>query len=64
MIDKPILDIAVDQQGRGAGDPDGGERLIIMPIRKGKDQDRERSFRDALKWAIDHHRETLQKLAK
>src|SRR5450631_3150970 len=26
VIDKPILDIAVDQQGRGAGDPDGGER--------------------------------------
>ena len=41
-----------------------GNALIIMPVRKGKDEDRERSFRDALKWVIEHHGETLQKLAK
>jgi hypothetical protein len=35
-----------------------------MPVRKDGEQGRERSFRDALKWVIEHHGETLQKLSK
>jgi hypothetical protein len=37
---------------------------IIMPVRMGKEQEREKAFRDALKWVIEHHGETLQKLSK
>ena len=62
VIDKPILDMLSISKDTELEIRTEGNALIIMPVRKGKD--REKSFRDALKWVIEHHGETLQKLSK
>jgi antitoxin MazE len=64
VIDKPILDMLSISKDTELEIRTEGNALIIMPVRKGKDQDRGKSFRDALKWVIEHHGETLQKLSK
>ena len=64
VIDKPILDMLSISKDTELEIRTEGNALIIMPVRKGKDQDREKSFREALKWVIEHHGETLQKLSK
>ena len=64
VIDKPILDMLSISKDTELEIRTEGNALIIMPVRKGKEQDREKAFRDALKWVIEHHGETLQKLSK
>jgi antitoxin component of MazEF toxin-antitoxin module len=63
VIDKPILDMLSISRDTELEIRIEGNALIIMPVRKDKEHERERSFR-ALKWVIEHHGETLQKLSK
>jgi antitoxin MazE len=64
VIDKPILDMLSISKDTELEIRTEGNALIIMPVRKDKEHERERSFRDALQWVIEHHGETLQKLSK
>jgi len=64
VIDKPILDMLSINKDTELEIRTEGNALIIMPVRTTKDQTRDQSFREALKWVIEHHGETLKKLAK
>ena len=64
VIDKPILDMLSISKDTELEIRTEGNALIIMPVRRGKEQEREKAFRDALKWVIEHHGKTLQKRSK